>query len=801
MKFTLNWLKEHLETDAPVASIAETLTMIGLEIESVIDRAKDLAPFTVARVIEAKQHPDADRLRVCRVETAGGEVQVVCGAPNARTGMLGVFAPSGTFIPGTGITLKKSMIRGVESNGMLLSEREMKISDEHDGIVDLPADAKVGAPATAVMGLNDVVFDVSITPNRGDCLGVRGIARDLAAAGLGRLKPLAAPPVKGAFKSPIAVHLDFTADTAAACPYFVGRYIRGVKNVDSPRWLKDRLLAIGLRPISALVDITNLLTVGHARPLHVFDADNIQGDIHVRLARPGETFKALNGRDYTLDAEMTVIADDAHAEALAGIMGGEPSGCTAETVNVMLESALFDPLRTAISGRKLGLTSDARYRFERGIDPAFLVDGAEIATRLILEICGGQASELVIAGSPPPPKAPIALRRGRVATLGGVDVADGDIARILGDLGFGLATTADGWKATVPTWRNDIVCEACLVEEVVRIHGYAKVPAVPLSRDTVLSVPALNVAQRRRALVRRALAARGLVEAVTYSFMPSAQAALFGPQPESLRLVNPISADLDVMRPSILPNLIAARGRNADRGMPDGALFEVGPQYAGDRPEDQAIVAAGVRAGRAVRRSWEAPGRDADTFDAKGDAVAALAALGLPVENLQVTTDAPAWYHPGRSGALRLDPRKPLAFFGDVHPRVLAGMQVKGPLVAFEILLDNLPPPRTRKGAAKPPLQLSAFQPVSRDFAFVLDATVPAEAVVRAARGVDRKLIADVRIFDVFAGGSLGAGRKSIAIAVTLQPTERTLTDAEIDTIAEKVITAVAKATGGALRQ
>ena len=801
MKFTLSWLKEHLETEAPAARIAETLTMIGLEIESVVDRAKDLAAFTVARVIEAKQHPDADRLRVCRVETAAGEVQVVCGAPNARTGMLGVFAPAGTFIPGTGITLKKSAIRGVESNGMLLSEREMKISDEHDGIVELPADATVGAPAAAVMGLDDVVFDVSITPNRGDCLGVRGIARDLAAAGLGRLKPLDASPAKAAFKSPIGVHLDFTPDTADACPYFVGRYIRGVKNVDSPRWLKDRLLAVGLRPISALVDITNLMTVGLNRPLHVFDADLVKGDLHVRLARPGEKLKALNGRDYDLDAGMTVIADDADAEALAGVMGGERTGCTAATVNVMLESALFDPLRTAVTGRKLTLASDARYRFERGIDPAFLVDGAEIATRLILDICGGEASELVIAGAPPPPKPPIVLRRGRVAGLGGVEMADGDIVRILSDLGFSLATVADGWSATVPAWRNDIFGEACLVEEVVRIHGYGNVPAVPLPREAVLPAPALNVAQRRRTLVRRVLAARGLVEAVTYSFMPSAQAALFGEQPESLRLVNPISADLDVMRPSILPNLIAATGRNADRGMPDGALFEVGPQYAGDRPEEQAIVAAGLRAGRAAPRTWEGPGRDADPFDAKGDAVAALAALGLPVENLQVTADAPAWYHPGRSGALRLDPRKPLAFFGDVHPRVLAGMKVKGPLAAFEILLDNLPPPRARKGAAKPPLHLSAFQPVSRDFAFVLDAKVPAEAVVRAARGVDRKLIVDVRIFDVFAGGSLGDDRKSIAITMVLQPTERTLTDAEIDALAEKVVAAVNKATGGQLRQ
>ncbi len=799
MKFTFAWLKEHLETEAPLAEIVERLTMIGLEVDSVSDRAEGLEEFVAARVLEAKPHPNADRLKVCRVDTGSGTFEIVCGAPNARTGMMGVFAATGAYIPGIGLELKKASIRGVESNGMLLSEREMGLSDEHQGIVELPEDTPLGASAVAVMGLDDAVIDVEVTPNRGDCLGVRGIARDLAAAGLGTLKPVDATPLEGTFDSPLAVHLDFTPETADACPYFVGRYIRGVRNVESPGWLKDRLLAVGLRPITALVDITNLLTIGLCRPLHVFDADKVNGDIHVRLARSGEMLPALNGKVYELDAEMTVIADDHEAEALGGVMGGERTGCTENTVNVFLESALFDPLRTAATGRRLNLQSDARFRFERGIDPAFLVDGMEIGSRLIVEMCGGEPSRPVIAGVEPDWKREVALRPDRVRALGGVEVSAEETGRILSTLGF-EAVGGKRYRYCVPSWRNDIVGEADLVEEVTRIHGFDRIEPVSLERDAALPHPALNALQRRRADARRALAGRGMVEAVTLSFLAADHAALFGGVADAVRLVNPISSDLDVMRPSPLPNLIAACGRNADRGIADGALFEIGPRYAGDAPEDQDTVAAGVRSGSAGERNWAQPPRPVDVFDAKADAIAVLARLGLPADSLQVAPEAPSWYHPGRSGSLRLGPKTVLAEFGEIHPRVLRRMGVKGPVAGFEVLLDRLPKPKPRKNAAKPHLDLSSLQPVERDFAFVLDDAVPAAAVLRAARGADRKLIAGVGVFDVFGGGSLGAGKKSLAISVTLQPTGKTLTDAEIEAVAERVVAAVEKATGGVLR-
>ncbi len=800
MKFTLSWLKDHLDTDEPAETIAEKLTMLGLEMESLFDRASGLRDFVVARVTDARPHPNADKLTLCTVDTGAGSFDVVCGAPNARTGIKGVFAAAGSHIPGTDITLKKAKIRGVESNGMLLSEREMGLSDDHAGIVELPEGAPVGAPAVDVMGLSDPVFDVAITPNRGDCLGVRGIARDLAAAGLGTLKPLATDPVQGVCESPIRVLLEFGPDTAGACPYFVGRYFRGVRNGESPQWLKDKLVAVGLRPISALVDITNYMTIDLCRPLHVFDADKVRGDLHVRLARPGERLMALNEREYQLDSEMTVIADDAEPEALGGVMGGTRTACTGETVNVFVESALFDPVRTAQTGRKLGLASDARYRFERGIDPTFLAPGMELATRLILELCGGDASEIVAAGAEPGWRRAVTLRPQRPRSLAGVDVPLEETKRILGVLGFSAEETDDILRVHIPPWRNDIVDEACLVEEVVRVYGYDHIPTTAMERETALPKPALTPELRRRGAARRSLAARGLVEAVTYSFVSSDRAALFGGTSEVLRLVNPISADLDVMRPSPLPNLIAAAGRNADRGVSDAALFEVGPQYAGDSPEDQQTVAAGIRSGRSGPRNWAAPPRPVDVFDAKADALTVLAALGAPVDNLAIATDAPDWYHPGRSGVLGLGPKTVLARFGECHPRVLRKMGVKGPMVAFEVFLDVVPGRGGRRGPTRPPLTLTPFQPIERDFAFVMDDRVPAANVVRAVRSVDRALIADVRVFDVFSGGGLGDGKKSLAVNVVLQPTEKTLTDAEIETIGAKVVSAVETATGGVLR-
>lgn len=801
MKFTLSWLGDHLETEAGSDEIAARLTMLGLEVDSVATRARGLEEFTVARVIEARKHPNADRLKLCRLETKDGEAEVVCGAPNARAGLKGVFAAPGSTIPGLGTKLKRANIRGVESAGMLLSEREMGLGEEHGGIVELPADAPVGASVVEVMGLDDPVFDLEITPNRGDCLGVRGIARDLAAAGLGTLKPLVIEAVPGAYESPIGVRLEFDPAQRPACPYFVGRHIRGVANRESPDWLKDKLLAVGLRPISALVDITNFLTLGYGRPLHAFDADKVAGDLRVRLANPGERFEALGGRTYELDGEMTVICDDHGAEALGGVMGGARTGCTDATMNVFLESALFDPVRTAATGRKLSLTSDARYRFERGIDSAFQVDGMELATRLVLELCGGEASALVIAGEEPEPRPEIAFAPERVATLGGVQLPTAEAKRILTALGFTVGAGDGALSVTVPSWRNDIVGEACLVEEVVRVFGYDRVPAAAVRCAGALPEPALSPEQAMRATARRVLAAQGLMEAVTLSFTASKYAEQFAPVPESLRLVNPISADLDVMRPSILPNLIAASVRNANRGLPDAALFEVGPQYAGVGPAEQTTAAAGVRSGGAHPRSWAEASRGVDAFDAKADALAVIAALGVPSGRVHVEAKAPAYYHPGRAGVLRLGggaAAPVLATFGEIHPAVLEIMDARGVVAGFEVFLDSIPAPEKRAPSAPP--ELSPFHPVARDFAFVVDQDVSAAAVLAAARGADASLIADAQLFDVYSGKGLGAGKKSLAIGVVLQPKDRTLTDAEIEAVAEKVIARVAKETGGVLR-
>ncbi|MGQ9364718.1 phenylalanine--tRNA ligase subunit beta [Azospirillum sp. ST 5-10] len=801
MKFTLSWLKDHLETDASLDTIVERLTMLGLEVEGVEDRARALAPFVVARVVSAEKHPDADKLRVLTVDTGTATVQVVCGAPNARAGMKGVFAPVGTYVPGADLTLKKGVIRGVESNGMMCSERELQLSDDHEGIVDLPADAPVGAPFAEYAGLGDPVIDVALTPDRADCAGVRGIARDLAAAGLGRLKPLEeglldATPVPGRFPSPLSVAIE----VPEACPLFVGRLIRGVRNGPSPKWLQDKLTAIGLRPISALVDITNYLTFDAARPLHVFDAAKVDRGILVRMGRPGEAFRALNDKDYTLDPEMVVIADHTGPLGLGGIVGGESTGCTETTTDVFVEAALFDPVRIAATGRRLGVESDARYRFERGVDPAAVFPGMERATRLILELCGGEPSELVVAGAEPDWQRAVRFRPSRVRHLGGVDLPRDAQTRILAALGCGLREAEDGTlSVAIPSWRQDIHGEADLVEEVLRVHGFDAIPATPMERVGVVPKPALTPAQRRVGLAKRTLAARGMSEAVTWSFLSGAVAERFGGRDPGLRLLNPISADLDVMRPSILPNLIQAAGRNADRGFADAALFEVGPAYRDATPAGQDTVAAGIRSGNAAPRHWSGPTRAVDVYDAKADALAVLEAAGAPAGNLQVTTDAPDWYHPGRSGTLRLGPTV-LGRFGELHPAVLDALGVKGPVVGFEVLLDAVPLPKRKGGTAKPLLQLSAFQPLERDFAFLVDAGVEADRIVRAAKGADKALVREVGVFDVYQGPGVEDGRKSVAITVTLQPVDRTLTDKDIEEVGGKIVAAVAKATGGTLR-
>ncbi len=800
MKFTLSWLKDHLETDASLDTIVETLIRIGLEVDTVVDPGAKLAPFRVAHVVAAEQHPDADRLRVCTVDTGEGQVQVVCGAPNARAGMKGVFAAAGTYVPGIDIELKKTKIRGVESNGMLVSEREMGLSDEHDGIIELPDDAPVGEPFAGMLGLDDPVIDIELTPNRPDCTGVRGIARDLAAAGLGNLKPFdIAAPVEGAYDSPVAWAI---ADDGNACDYVVGRHFRGVTNRPSPAWMQDRLRAIGLRPISALVDVTNYVSIDLGRPLHVFDAAKLRSDtLTMRRAREGEEFMALVEREYTLDAEMTVIGDGHKAEALAGVMGGLDSSCTEDTTDVFLEVALFDPVSVATTGRKLAIESDARYRFERGLDPESAEWGADVAARMILELCGGEVSVPVRAGTMPDWPRSIELRADRVATLGGVEISADRQVEILEGLGFETARDGDTITAAVPPWRPDVHGEPDLVEEITRIHGFDEIAPVSLDRNTALPTAAITPTQLRTSRVRRALAAQGLDEAVTWSFMGRAHAELFADDAvsmDALMLANPISSELDAMRPSILGNLLLAAGRNADRGFADLGLFELGPAYRDASPDGQLLVAAGVRHGNAHPSHWSGSARAADALDAKADALAALDAAGAPTANLQVSRDAPAWYHPGRSGGLRLG-KNVLAWFGEIHPGVLRKLDVRGPAIGFEVFLDALPD-RKDKSAARPPLHLSALQPVRRDFAFLVDSDIEAGNLIRAARGAERELISGVELFDVYEGKNIEDGKKSLAIQVTLQPVEATLTDEEIDAIAAKIVAAVEKATGGSLR-
>ena len=804
MKFTLSWLKSHLETTAALTEITDKLTAIGLELEGVEDRAAKLKPFTVAYVVDAKQHPDADRLRVCIVDTGTEKLQVVCGAPNARTGLKAVFARSGTVIPGSGLELKKSMIRGQESNGMLCSAREMGLSDEHEGIIELPADAPLGKPFAEVIGADDPVIDIAITPNRADCLGVRGVARDLAAAGLGTLKQRSVEPVAGKFKSAIGVTFDFTPETANSCPLFIGRHIKGVKNGSSPKWLQDRLVSVGLRPISALVDITNFFTLDIDRPLHVFDAGKVKGGLTVRLAKKGEMLKALNGKDYTLTGEETVIADDNGVEALGGVIGGEHAGCTEATTEIFLEAALFDPIRTAKTGRRHEIISDARYRFERGLDVAAVAEGMEAATRLILELCGGEASEPVVVGATPEWRRSFTLRPERLHGLGGLDIATDDAVAILKTLGFEVAPAGAALAVTPPSWRGDIHGEADLIEEVGRIHGYDKILAVSMPRDGAVNKPALTPAQRRVRDAKRALASAGLLEAVTFSFMAHAQAEPFGGTNKALAVANPISADLDMMRPSILPNLVLAAKRNADRGYADAALFEIGPQFADPTPEGQRFVAAGIRTGHAGARHWTSAQRAVDAFDAKADATALLAALGVATDNAQVTTETPSWYHPGRSGAIKLGPKTVLAYFGELHPGVLRTLDAEGPVAAFEVFMDALPAAKAKASKARPMLRLSAFQPVERDFAFVLDAGVDAAKLIAAVKNAGKGLPAGTTlvtagVFDVYQGKGVPEGKKSLALSVRLQPGERTLTDAEIEQIGQKIVVA-ATALGATLR-
>ncbi|BCH29178.1 phenylalanine--tRNA ligase beta subunit [Mesorhizobium sp. L-8-10] len=803
MKLTLSWLKDHLETDASLDEIVERLTAIGLEVEAVDDKS-GLKPFVIAKVLTAARHPDADKLQVLTVDTGDGKpIQVVCGAPNARAGLVGAFAAPGTYVPGIDVTLSVGKIRGVESHGMMCSERELELSEEHDGIIDLPADAPVGQPFAAWAKLDDPVIEINLTPNRPDATGVHGIARDLAASGLGRLKTPPVETVPGKGRTPVAVTLDF-GDTPSLCHGFALRLVRGVKNGPSPKWMQQRLLAIGLRPINALVDITNYITFDRGRPLHVFDAAKVKGDLVVRRARDGEKVLALDGREYELTPEMCVISDQDGVESIAGVMGGEHSGCDENTIDVLIESALWEPLNIARTGRSLGIITDARYRFERGVDPEFMVPGLELATRMVLDFCGGEPAGTEVVGYAGHRPKIVSFPVSEVKRLTGLDVPNAESLDILSRLGFVPDRSGDVVDVAVPSWRPDVDGKADLVEEVMRIHGVDNIAPQPLTSHDVVNAKILTTLQIRTRSAKRALAVRGMLEAVTWSFIPAKHAEWFGGGQPSLKLANPIAADMSDMRPSLLPGLIAAAQRNADKGIGDVALFEVSGTYEGDAPQGQRRVAAGVRRGTAglegAGRHWAGNAGTVGVFDAKADAFAVLEACGAPVDKLQVEAGGPAWYHPGRCGTIRLGPKTVLGTFGEFHPRTLQVLDVSGPLAGFEVYVDAVPEPKAKPTRTKPRLELSAFQAVKRDFAFVVDRTVEAGTLTRAALAADRKLITGVSVFDVFEGSALGPDRKSIAIEVSIQPVDKTLTDEDFEALAGRIVENVKKQTGGLLR-
>jgi phenylalanyl-tRNA synthetase beta chain len=806
MKFTLSWLKDHLETEADVHQIAEAMTMAGLEVEEVLDPAAKLAPFTVAKIVSAERHPNADRLQVCQVETVDGMKEIVCGAPNARAGLTTIYAPIGADVPGLGVTLVEKPVRGVVSNGMLCSASELELADESDGIQELPPEIPVGTPVAGLFGAEPVI-DFEVTPNRPDWLGVAGIARDLAAASVGKLKHFDIAVVRGAFPSPISVRLE----APEMCPVFAGRVIRGVKNGPSPAWLQKRLTAIGLRSINRLVDVTNLIAYDRARPLHVYDLAKLSGtEIVVRggqaSAETGEAehLIALDGKTYAVSPADCIIADAGGERpiGLGGVMGGESTGCDDDTTDVFLESAWFDPLVIAQTGRALSIHSDAQYRFARGVDPVSVTPGLELATRLILDLCGGEPSDIVFVGEPPANPAPFAFDPAHVKRLTGMDLADDRIGTILGQLGFLVqaapAGRAEPWVVTPPSWRRDVEGPADLVEEVARIEGFDSLPDVALPPVAVPAGGVLNPRQARVRTARRALASLGYAEAVTWSFTKQSTAVLFGGGDDRLVLENPIAADLDCMRPSALPNLIQAAARNAARGFADAALFEIGPIYLGDGPKDQRTVIAGLVASHAARH-WEGAG-ETPLFALKGDLNAVLEEIGAPVASLQLVQGQNRdWWHPGRSARLQLGPKNVMVEFGELHPRILKALDADGPMLAFEIVLDNVPEPRGKAGKTRGSADLSAFMPLTRDFAFVVEDAKPAGDLVRAASGADKALIADVRVFDVYRGKGVDEGFKSVALEVVLQPRDATLTDAEIEALTAKVVAAVEKQ-GGRLR-
>ncbi|MEO8242611.1 MAG: phenylalanine--tRNA ligase subunit beta [bacterium] len=801
MKFTLSWLKDHLATEAPLEDILYALTDLGLEVEDVLNPLSKLAPFTLARILHAEKHPDADKLQICRVLTDEGEKQIVCGAPNARAGITVVLCKPGDYVPGIDVTLGIGKIRGVESHGMMASERELELSDEHNGIIELPS-GEVGQKFVDWLAINrpgtvDPMIHIKVTPNRPDALGVRGIARDLAARSLGTLKPLTVPTIGGTGPSRVQVAID-PALKAKGCPHFAGRTLSGVTNGPSPAWLQARLKAIGLRPISTLVDITNYFTYGLNRPLHVFDVAKVHGPLRIHPAKGGEELLALDGKTYTIGAGQMLISDDNGPESLAGIMGGEVSGCTPDTTEVFVESAFWDPITVAATGRALKINSDARYRFERGVDPEFTLPGLDLATQMILDLCGGTASDLAVDGAAPDTTRTYRLDPARVTSLVGMDIPEPEQRRTLQALGF----TLSGNEVTPPSWRPDVLGDADLIEEIARVASLTKLQGKPLSRRVPgVPKPILTPAQVRERTARRTIAALGYNECITYSFIDSTAAILFGGGSDGVRLDNPISSEMSHLRPDLLPGLLRAAARNQARGFMDMALFEVGPVFHGGEPGEQHLHASGLLIGAAAPRDPHTTRRAVDSFDAKADVEAVLAALGAPAR-VQITRNLPVWFHPGRSGAIGLGPNL-MAVFGELHPRILTAMDIKGSAMAFTVMMAAVPQPKV-KTPTRPALTLSDLQAVDRDFAFVVDKGVEALTAVNAALGADKVLVESVRVFDQFTGdkaeAQMGTGKKSIALTVRLQPKDKTLTEAEIESVAARIVEKVSKATGGTLR-
>ena len=796
MKFTLSWLKAHLDTTATVDEICEALTDLGLEVEGVENPSEKLKAFTLGYVKHAEKHPDADKLRVCKVDTDEGELQIICGAPNAREGITVVVAKPGVYVPGIDTTIGVGKIRGIDSYGMMASEKELELSEEHDGVIELPS-GEVGERFIDWLAKNDpskvdTTIEIAITPNRPDALGVRGIARDLAARGLGKLKPRDVDPVEATFQSDLTVSID--EDTLDGAPVFMGRLIKGVKNGPSPEWLQDLLRAIGLRPISFLVDVTNYFTYDRNRPLHVFDADKVKGNLRVHRAVGGEQIVALDDKTYTLQTGQMVISDDNGVQSIAGIMGGEATGCTEDTVNVFVESAYWDPIQIAYAGRALKINSDARYRFERGIDPAFTAEGLEHAVRMIVDNAGGEASKVVVAGKVPNVARAYKLDAKRVISLVGMDIPESTQRQTLTALGFRL----EGDMAHVPSWRPDVLGEADLVEEVARIASLTKLMGKPLPRVAGVPKPILTTLQSRQQMAKRTVAGLGYNECVTYSFIDREAAAMFGGGDDATMLQNPISADLSHMRPGLLPGLLRAAARNQARGFADMALFEVGHAFQGGEPGEQHVQIAGILIGRTGPKDVHGTSRGVDVFDAKADAEAVLAAIGAPAK-VQILRGAEGWWHPGRHGKICLGPKKVMGVFGELHPKILRDMDIKGPAVAFVLYPQEIPEPKN-KVTARTALIATDLQAVERDFAFVVDADVEALTLVNAAAGADKALITEVRVFDEFIGGNLGEGKKSLAITVRLQPTDATLKDKDIEAVAASIVAKVTKATGGVLR-